>query len=96
MERPERPTRAYLGEFAWAFLLVNVMAGGAGLLVGIHLDSIGMGLALFLGGSLTVTVLVALLIAGTMAKDALFRLLVRLWRRGVVARDEDGPHTPAC
>jgi uncharacterized membrane protein len=54
-----------------------------------------MGLALFLGGSLTVTVLVALLIAGTMAKDALFRLLVRLWRRGVVARDEDGPHTPA-
>lgn len=61
----------------WAFLLFNGMAGGAGVLVGVHLDSVGLGLAVFLGASITVTLLLAILIAGTIGWDALARRLAR-------------------
>ena len=88
MEEPDRPTRNYLREFLWAFLVVNLFAGGVGLLVGIHLDSIGLGIALFLGVSLTITVLLAIVVAGTLAWDALARAVARVARRRRVSARE--------
>ena len=81
MEQPEHPTGSYLKEFAWAFLLVNLFAGAAGLLAGIHLDSVGMGLALFLGASLTVTLLLVVVVVGTLVWHALTDTLARHVRR---------------
>lgn len=81
MERPDQPTRTYLKEFAWAFLLVNLFAGTAGLLAGIHLDSVGMGVALFVGASLTVTLLLVVVVTGTLVWDVLTRTLARHIRR---------------
>jgi len=77
VEKPVRPTAEYLAEVAWALLLFNAMAAGAGVLVGVHLESIRLGLAVFMGGSITVTLLLALLVAATVAWDAIARALAR-------------------
>jgi hypothetical protein len=58
------PTRAYLRELLWAAFMVNLMMALVGLLVGAHLGSIRLGLGLFLGGSLAITAVLALVVLG--------------------------------
>jgi len=81
MERPEHPTADYVREVGWALLLINLFAGAVGLLVGVHMSSISIGLALFLGGSLSVTALLALVVASTLAWDAAAQARTRRDRR---------------
>lgn len=62
LERPRNPTREYLSELLWAALLLNTIMGLVGLLIGGQLGSVRLGLALFLGGALLITVVLGLVV----------------------------------
>lgn len=81
MERQDDPTRSYLKELLWAAAMVNLIMALVGLLVGAQLGDVRLGLGLFLGGGLTITAILGLLVLVNFGV---------VWWRGRGRRDRGG------
>lgn len=67
MEAESNATREYARELLWAAFMFNLIMGLVGLLMGAQLGSVRLGLALFLGGGLLITAVLALVVLGNAA-----------------------------
>ncbi len=84
-----RELRGYLGEMAWAFLLINLIVGLVGWLVGRYLGEPRLGTMIFLGGSLIVTTVLGVIVLLNAGILALVRG-IRRWTAGDTVNDGDG------